>query len=923
MSDHSQGFRSPVLFSSDTRLYTIDTPLGAEAMTVERFVGREALSSLYAYQIDCLSTDAHVELKRLLGQPATLRVRVADGSLDRRSGVVSAVAQLGADGGLARYRLTLAPWLALATLQRRSRVFQDVGVLDIVREVLAAYRPHHHWRVTPDAESQLASLRPRSYCCQYRESDYDFLCRLLAEEGIGFYFEEAEEDSNSVARQCLVLFADSIAFAEDPAAREGIRFHRSAATETQDSIQSFHAHRQLPTASTAIASWDYKTKRVTAAALPTAHDFGGANAPRLESYDWSGLYACATQDEAEHYARLLREADEARSKTWHGTGTVRRLRAGTAFTLVDSPLDQVPGPGGDARRRFALLDVQHAGINNLAPGLTETLGTPDDDFAEPAGDWADLLAAAKATGYANRFAALRADVRWRPALHDGTGARLNPRPTAFGTQTAIVVGADGTTADAGRVHTDHLGRIRIRFHWQTEEHHTCWVRVAQRYAGPGYGAQFIPRIGQEVLVRFFDHDIDRPFVASVLYNGQGEDEAEAFARAGDHAPAGQGNRIGNGAAPAWHGAAGAHGHGAFLSGFKSVALGADGHARQANELVFDDSTGCLRTRLATDTASTQLNLGHLIHQADNYRGSFRGTGWELRTDGHGALRAGKGMLVSTYGGNQLAPAGENSAGIALLQQVKSFADAFHRAAATHQTVQFILVKGHRHNGEAAHSRIDDDKAPIDAMLKVLSGLVDAQDGSVGGQGDKVPHLHAPLVVVTAQAGIGVAASDGMHVAAGEALHLGSGRDTHLAAGTTLSVHSGQAIGVLAGATEAGDGNTGIKLYAGQGDIDLQAQTDALQLAAREQVKLASAAGHIDFAAARAIVMCTEGGASLTIEGGNITFACPGTLSIKASDKSFSGPTSVSQPLPKFPKSICKKCRRNAAASGAPFSMVEE
>ncbi|HJV75988.1 MAG TPA: type VI secretion system Vgr family protein [Noviherbaspirillum sp.] len=951
MSDLSQGvasFLDPALmFTADTRLYSLETPQGTGALLVERFVGREELSTLYEYHIDCLSTDAHIELKSLLGKQVALSTRLADGSQSARSGYVSAIAQLGSDGGLARYRLTVVPWLALATYQRRSRVFQDISVLDLISEVFAAYRPHHNWRITQEADTFLARLRPRNYCCQYRESDFDFLSRILTEEGIGFYFEEDDGGNTSAAWQRLVLFSDSTCFPDDEsaAANGGIRFHRNAAVEKQDTIQALAAERRLQATTTTIATWDYKAKRVIATSLPTAHAYGGTNAPRIESYDWAGVYAFANQGEAEHYARILREATDARLKTWFGNGSVRTFRAGSAFNLIGSPLDHRYGANsGKTQHRFALLGVLHAGVNNLSADMKHTLAmrlgappivdtdvqnAPDDDSAAAhlnRDAWKELIAAAETTGYANRFTAIRADIPWRPASCDGTGMLLNPKPTAFGSQTAIVVGPDGSIANTGTVHTDHLGRIRIRYHWQREESNTCWVRVAQMYAGPGYGAQFIPRIGQEVIVKFLGNDIDRPLVTGALYNGQGQDDPQACALAGDHAPAAQDNKIANGASPAWHGAAGDHRHASYLSGFKSVALGADGYTRQSNQLVFDDTTSRLRTKLSTDTAATQLNLGHLIHQADNYRGSFRGTGWELRTDAYGAIRAGKGLLISTYYGTapdgSPEPAGENTPGIALMKQAKGFADSFNKAAATHQTVQFILVKGHAHNGESSQSRIDDKLAPIDAMLKMISGLVDAQDGSVNGQGEKIPHMHAPLVVVTAQEGIGIAASDGLHIAAGEVAHFASGRDLHIAAGEALTVHSGQAIGILAGAVGAGEGNTGIKLYAGQGDIDLQAQNDELTLAAKELVKFASVNSHVDFAAAKSITLCTEGGASLTIEGGNITFACPGTISLKSSSKSFGGPTRQGYVLPTFPRSICKRCKRNAAASGSPFSLVE-
>ena len=623
--------------SDDTRLYALETPLGTDALLVESWVGREALSSLYEWHVTCLSPDCHLDLASLLAQQVTLFTTLADGSRSRRSGWVAEAAQLGADGGLARYRFTLVPWLWLATQRRTSRVFQDASVLEIITTVLEADAPRNHWRVTPEAQSFIDSLRPRSYCCQYRESDYAFLTRLLAEEGIGFYFEEDDSDA-ALSKQRLVLFADSVAsFAEDASSTQsdggrGIRFHRDAAVEAQDAIRQLGCHRRSQPELTTIAGWDYQAKQVISASRPTAHPAVDKAMPAVEIADWLGLYPFATQDEAEHYARILRQALDCRTKTWFGEGTVRTFRPGTVFDLTEAPLPRQGGSGNaDQRRRFALLGTLHAGVNNLAAGLKAELdarlgpapaypgqrATPawrEDGFAvgeaasafsDPwenfdAGpvfaangevtdgaedgtiatrhlarsNWDALLAQAQANGYANRFTAIRADILWRPALLDGTGALLNPRPTALGSQTAIVVGPDGGTANAGTVHTDALGRVRIRFHWQTAESHTCWVRVTQLFAGPGYGAQFIPRIGAEVLVKFWGNDIDRPVVQGVLYNGQGQDETSAFAAAKDHVTAGQDNRIGAGASPAWHAAAaGEHRHGGFLSGFKSVALG--------------------------------------------------------------------------------------------------------------------------------------------------------------------------------------------------------------------------------------------------------------------------------------------------------------------------------------------------------------
>jgi type VI secretion system secreted protein VgrG len=228
-------------------------------------------------------------------------------------------------------------------------------------------------------------------------------------------------------------------------------------------------------------------------------------------------------------------------------------------------------------------------------------------------------------------------------------------------QTATVVGESGQpdASGADEIHTDALGRIRVQFHFQSAGQGpsaetsagSTWVRVLQRYAGAGMGLQFIPRIGQEVLVDFIEGDIDRPLVVGALYNGQGEAgspatpggqgaeaDRSAFAQSGDHRTGAQGNLRGGGHAPAWHGAspdaldAGGQRNAAALSGIKTKEFGGAGH----NQLVFDDSDQQLRTQLATSQHASQLNLGHLIHQADNHRGSFRGQGFELRTDASAA-----------------------------------------------------------------------------------------------------------------------------------------------------------------------------------------------------------------------------------------------------------------------------------------------
>ena len=583
-------------------------------------------------------------------------------------------------------------------------------------------------------------------------------------------------------------------------------------------------------------------------------------------------------------------------------------------------------------------------VNPLSPR-----GEDRGEEAAPLADWvpADVRTQAAQSGYGNRFEALRAYVPWRVALYSDAGAPLYPTPRPGGPLTATVVGPDGATSasGAGAVHTDRLGRIRIRFDFQRSEAQTLpaslaahtsnastWVRVMQRYAGAGMGWQFIPRVGQEVLVDFCDGCIERPIVLAALYNGQGEagvsptpggqsaeNDATPLSASNDHRPGAQGNRIGAGHSPAWHGAgsaaasAGANGqaNASALNGIKTREFGGAGH----NQLVLDDSNGQLRVQLATTQYGTQLNLGHLLHQADNHRGSLRGAGFELRTDAYGAVRAASGVLLSTYGptgtggcgaGEATAePALDNAAGIALAAQLKSLGQRLNQAAATHQTTQLAAQVGSALPGQSSLGPAGvKPEAALAAWHTSLKGMVQAAsfDAALGDAANKttattqgnVPASADPVIAIEAKAGWAQTAGQDVQISAADNITLASGQGSDWASGGAFRLHTGQSIGVLAGAVQPGAEavGKGLTLIAAQGDAQFQAQSETLQIAAKEQVSIQSETAHIDWAAAKKITLATAGGAAIVIAGGNITVMCPGTITVRASAKSFSGPSSI-------------------------------
>jgi type VI secretion system secreted protein VgrG len=966
-------------FSSVTRLYELsfedESSLPSDVL-VEAFLAVEEVQGVNARDVIVLSTDSEFSLNTLLGQQASLLISLANGTRTTFTGLVSEVAMLGSTGSLVRYRVRLSSFLWPLSQSRNNCVWQDKSVIEIVESVLLRYPDFADWRWTEDVAQFITDVRPRSYCIQYRETDLDFIKRLLGSEGLGWSMEEHAE---SVAGHRMVLFADSTqanAFADDATSRDsiagqGIRYHNARAGEAQDTVQALAAAVSLGAASVTTLSYDYKAKKIVAASVPTNRQVGSMNAPQLESYDTPGLYAYAGADEAQHYARLQMEAIEAESQRWQARSTVRTLRPSTRFNLTQGPL----GDHTETAPVYNVLRVVSMGINNLpgpaVDGLAELFGpvselleecmeritgnvpadaghrlTGNNTGALPGFGFADMIKQANSTGYANRIDMMDATLPWRPAILDASGTMLLPRATAPGSQSAIVVGPDGRTNASGadELYCDKLGRVRIRFHWQGEQddgNASCWVRVAQRSAGGGMGAQFLPRIGQEVLVTFLENNIDRPLILGALYNGQGEggqlptpggrsdQEADlaVFAQASDHAIAAQGNLAG-GNSPQWHGASAdsaGQRNSAAQSGMRSKEFGGNGY----NQLLFDDTDQQGRTVLKSTQAATELTLGHMLHSADNFRGSFRGLGAELRTDAYGAVRAGAGLLISTFGGTHSAqerePAGDNAPALAHIKQAMLLAKSFNTASVTHETVAFA---NHLGSTETNSSLIDSRAAPLEALYTAAAGMLnqeshdtaksDISTKPVAATDGKLPHSNDAILAIAAKAGLGVIAGQDLQIPNGETVSLLSGKDTQFSIGGQARFQNGQALGILGGAVKADENGFGLQLVAAKNEIEFQAQADTLNITAHGGVDIISTSTHIDWAAAKRISMSTAGGANITISSGNIIISCPGKIMIRAGSKSFIGPTLSSYSLPMMPQAICVECLLKARDSGSPF-----
>ncbi|WP_078120440.1 type VI secretion system Vgr family protein [Thiosocius teredinicola] len=831
----------PDLLSQQNRLIEIATALPEAALLVERFHGREAVFENFVFEIDCVSTSANLELKTLIGEEVTLYLLQADDSKRAWHGYVTEAMQLGADGGLARYRLRIEPWLRFLSYRHNSLVFQDVDIRGICERIFADY-PQADWQW--DVSQQ---LRMRSLCVQYRETDLDFVRRLLAEEGLSFRFEHDQQaqagDEITHARHKLIVFDREAELPDN--AQPDIRFHRADAPEVSDSIQLFSETRRVLPNVAIQSSWNYKELVATDAEAGSALENG--DLPVLEVYDGSGAYQFESTDAAQLRTDLLLAAHEAGYRRFEGGGSVRQLNEGTVFALSQHE-DYV---GDDAQ--FVVLAVEHEGANNL--------GTQAAKLIE--------AASIEAGTYRNRF-------HVQP-----TGVPIVPLPRSkpsIRPQTALVVGLPDAPLTTERDH-----RIKVQFAWQRGERPNAggltegipaetqgnapgndqagtWVRVAEWLAGPNWGSHNLPRLGTEVLVDFVEGDIDRPLVSRQLYNGADMPPFSAGVDASANHPG-------------------------VLSGWMS-----HNHNDGFNQWVADDAPDQLRTRFASSYADSQLGLGHLIHQDPRsaQRGAWRGAGFELRSDAWVAVRAGEGLLISATARPQ---------SVSTQMDVAETVGQLRAAEKTAEALSDAAVA----QGAKPLASNPDQTTFIDSLDPSKGGKY---EGGIGGQaakkakpgsrdlGDPTERFEAPFIVSEAPGDIGLSSPASTVLFAGQHIHATVQQDLHTAAAHTFSSAVGQGASWF---SHTG----GIKTIAAAGEVSLQAHTDELEVLADKSVTVTSSSDEIHILAKDSIVL-KAGHSSITIKGGDVTFACPGQFSVKGNWNAFIGPGSrpaVRPPLP--------------------------
>jgi type VI secretion system secreted protein VgrG len=438
-----------------------------DTFQVVSFSGGEGLSRLYEFRIELVSKKDDVRFDDLVGKPAVLTIR----GWERERYVHGIVLRFEVLRVFARhtiYQVLLVPPEAKLDLRRSMRIFQKKTTREIVEQVLK------DGGVTRLAWKLKESYQPRDYCVQYRETDLDFIHRLLEEEGIAYHFEHTKSELQTV-------FTDNAAAFEAIEGKSTLIYKEDASMVRDQEVVSNLVYSQQLCAG-AVVLRDYNFKKPTMRVKGTA----AGKEPKLELYDYPGEFVEPALGKRLAQTRL--QELETEHRVGDGNSDCNRLLPGCTFTLGGKNRRH---PREDLNQTYLLLVVHHSGSQEQV--LEE----------EGSGGGAS---------YENGFVVIPDKVEYRPP-------RVTQRPEVFGTHTATVVGPAGE-----EIYTDTYGRVKVRFHWDREssndEKSSCWIRVAQSSAGAGFGAVFIPRVGHEVLVSFLEGDPDRPVITGRVYNGK-------------------------------------------------------------------------------------------------------------------------------------------------------------------------------------------------------------------------------------------------------------------------------------------------------------------------------------------------------------------------------------------------------------------
>lgn len=435
-------------------------------MLLQSFSGTEGISRLFEFQLNLLSENRQITFDDLVAKQVTIRIRLADDTERYINGYVSRFGQSGSDSRFAHYHMEVVPWLWFLTRSTDCRIFQNLSVTDVIKKVFddAGFQDYKF--------STMGSYDPLEYCVQYRESAFHFVSRLMEQFGI-FYFFEHEDGKHT-----LVL-ADSASAHSSCPGQESTTYQQSnTGMADLDVVTGWQFGQEMRTGKYHLGDYNFETPETDLTVDEPTVVSGTTQG--MESYDYPGLYS--SKSAGQPAAKLRMEMEEAQHKLVRGSGICRAFTSGYKFDLQEHYR-------GDMNGSYVLTEVTH----QASVGDSYTYeGSQEGD------------------SYSNEFTCIPAAVPYR-------APRNTPKPFVQGPQVAVVTGPSGE-----EIYTDEYGRVKVQFFWdrvgQKDENTSCWARVSQPWAGESWGAMWIPRIGQEVLIDFLEGDPDRPIIIGRVYN---------------------------------------------------------------------------------------------------------------------------------------------------------------------------------------------------------------------------------------------------------------------------------------------------------------------------------------------------------------------------------------------------------------------
>ncbi|HCH7478504.1 TPA: type VI secretion system tip protein VgrG [Acinetobacter baumannii] len=728
---------------------------------LQRIDGQHYLNQGMTAELICLSTNAHIPLKTFIGVQVAVDQVTDRGSFFRTTGIITGASQGQSDGALTLYKLAISDPTYLWHKRRNSRVFMNKSVKEISEILFQEWQgksPLFASSLTLDLSGLKQTYDVRPFVMQLNESDYDFLTRLWRSEGISWLIDEAEltvaSNMDNIQPQKLRLIDDNNQY--QALTRRAIRYHRSSATEQFDSMTSLMADRSLQPTSIFVQRWQPDVLQQTdgAGSVQSKHqhstNYDNQSLSLEEAWHFSPAWmqdlngedgaTSASNQQLEKFNQNLSAYYDAQSKQFIAKTTVRDTQVGYWFELNEHPeIDQHESTD----KEFLIIGKNYYNQNNLPKDLNQQIQTLVQQS-----DWQVSNTDER---QANQLILQRRHIPTTPAYNPQTHS------PATHPQRAKVVGPEGE-----EIYVDEWGRIKVRFLFTRSDDHShdggagtnnndtdsAWIDVLTPWAGEGYGARFLPRIGEIVVINFFNGDIDRPFVMGRVH------EAQRHPTKFDN----------KGKLPDTK----------KLSGIRSKEVSGSGFG----QLRFDDTSGQISTQLQSSHGASQLNLGKLSHPKDKAESEDRGEGFELRTDQWGALRAGQGLLVSTHkqdnakgdhldaevAKKQLEGSQTNSKALSdiaknqktdeieSLEQLKDFASQIQQQIAKFEKALLLLSSP---DGIALSSS-EDIHISADAQINQIAG----DSINISTQKNVIAHAQNRLSLFAAQSGLKAVAAQG-------------------------------------------------------------------------------------------------------------------------------------------------------------------